>query len=198
MTPLCGDIIGDDHVAPFFFSFTDALAMRSSVSAAKPTTRPGRTAARRAMVARISSSCRGRARVAPLPSFLILEAASCTGRQSATAAAKIVCDVGRQSDLDGGQHVARCLDLDHRDAGRPVEIDRSADQRDPRPGGGGSGGDRIALPARGAVGDVAHRIDRLMRRPGGDDHVAAGERTDGRDEDRPRRRRRSRAARPCA
>ena len=37
-------------------------------------------------------------------------------------------------------------------------------------------GDRGALLAGGAVGDVAHRIDRLVRRPAGDEHVAAGER----------------------
>ena len=39
------------------------------------------------------------------------------------------------------------------------------------------GGNGKALLAGGAVGDVAHRIDRLMGRAGGDQHPLAGERT---------------------
>ena len=53
--------------------------------------------------------------------------------------------------------------------------------------------------AGGAVGDVAHRVDRLVRRPGGDEHALAGERARRASAPRSRleRRRRSRAARPC-
>ena len=61
--------------------------------------------------------------------------------------------------------------------------------------------DGMALPAGGAVGDVAHRIDRLVRRAGGDEHALAGERALRarlrRAEEPLERRRRSRAARPC-
>ena len=38
-------------------------------------------------------------------------------------------DVGRQRRLDRGQHVARGLDLDHRDAGRIGHVHRPGDER---------------------------------------------------------------------
>ena len=60
-----------------------------------------------------------------------------------------------------------------------ASLRRAADQRDARAQRGGLGGDGRALLAGGAVGDVAHRIDRLVRRAAGDQHVAAGERTIG-------------------
>ena len=41
---------------------------------------------------------------------------------------------------------------------------------------GGRGSDGVALLAGGTVGDVAHRIDRLVRRAGGDDDAPASER----------------------
>ena len=44
------------------------------------------------------------------------------------------------------------------------------------PGCGGGGGDGEALLARRAVGDDAHRVDRLVGRAGGDEDVLAGER----------------------
>ena len=53
---------------------------------------------------------------------------------------------------------------------------RAADQRHPRAQRGERGGDGVALAAGGAVGDVAHRVDRLVRRAAGDQRVLAGER----------------------
>ena len=38
-------------------------------------------------------------------------------------------------------------------------------------------GNREALLARRAICDVAHRVDRLVRWPGGDEHMASVERT---------------------
>ena len=43
-------------------------------------------------------------------------------------------------------------------------------------GDGRCRGDGVALLAGGAVGDIAHRIDRLVRRTGGDQHAPAGKR----------------------
>ena len=66
--------------------------------------------------------------------------------------------------------------MDGLDAGRVGQVDRPADQRHACARRGGSGGDGVALFARRAVGDVAHRVDRLMRRPGRDQDMPAGER----------------------
>ena len=64
----------------------------------------------------------------------------------------------------------------HRHAGGIAEIDRARDQGDIGAGRLRRRGDGITLLAGGAVGDVAHRIDRLVRRPGGDEDALAGER----------------------
>ena len=68
---------------------------------------------------------------------------------------------------------SRGLDVDAVDARRRFERDRPGDQRHPRASFGRGGGNREALPARGAVGDHAHRIDRLVRRAGGDEDMLA-------------------------
>lgn len=52
----------------------------------------------------------------------------------------------------------------------------TADQRDPGAKGREGRGDGMPLPPRGAVGDIPHRIDRLMRRPAGDQDMLAGQR----------------------
>ena len=57
--------------------------------------------------------------------------------------------------------------------------------------------DRVALLAGRTVGDVAHRIDRLVRRARRDDDALSGERLARLPELAPRSRRRSPAARPC-
>jgi hypothetical protein len=66
--------------------------------------------------------------------------------------------------------------MPHRYASRIVEIDRTRDQRDVGTGGLCCGGDGKALFAGRAIGDVAHRVDRLVRRSCGDEDVFAGER----------------------
>ena len=73
-------------------------------------------------------------------------------------------DIRRQRGFDPLQHVARGFHMLHRDAGGIAEIDRARDQGDVGAGGLRRGGDGKALLAGGAVGDVAHRIDRLMGR----------------------------------
>ena len=55
-------------------------------------------------------------------------------------------------------------------------VDRAADQRHLGAGRGRRARDRVALLAGGAVGDVAHRVDRLVRRAGRDEDALAGER----------------------
>ena len=57
-----------------------------------------------------------------------------------------------------------------------VEIDRAGDQGDVRAGRLRRRGNGKTLFAGGAVGDVAHRIDRLVRRARGDQHALARER----------------------
>ena len=53
------------------------------------------------------------------------------------------------------------------------------DQDDLRAPPLGRGGQRVAHAARRAIGDVAHGIDRLTRRPRGDQHALAGQVTRG-------------------
>ena len=63
------------------------------------------------------------------------------------------------------------------DRAAPIrDRDRPADQRNARARGGRRGGDRVALLAADAVGDIAHRVDRLMRRAAGDDRLPAQQR----------------------
>ena len=95
-------------------------------------------------------------------------------RQSATAATRIAASAGkRRQDRVG--HLLGGLDVDAVDAGGRFERHRPGDQRHSRAGLGGGGGDREALPARRAIGDDPHRIDRLVGRPGGDEDVLARE-----------------------
>ena len=73
-------------------------------------------------------------------------------------------DVGGQRGFHRRQHLARGFHMRHRDAGGIVELDRAGNQRDVGAGGRCGGGNGKALLAGGAVGDVAHGIDRLMGR----------------------------------
>src|SRR5580704_373413 len=74
-------------------------------------------------------------------------------------------DIGGQGSLDCLEHLARSLDLFHRDAQRVWNIDRPADHHDLGAGGGRCRGDSVALLARRAVGNITHRINRLVGRP---------------------------------
>ena len=83
-------------------------------------------------------------------------------------------------------------------ARRIGQVHRPAHQRHVGAGGGRRRGDGVALLAGGAVGDIAHRIDRLVRRAGGDQHALALEQLRGAvRQQAARRRRRFPAARPC-
>ena len=64
------------------------------------------------------------------------------------------------------------------DPGRIGQVDRPGYQRHLGAGIGGRAGDGVALPAGGAIGDVAHRIDWFMGRPGSDDDAPALQRLD--------------------
>ncbi len=89
--------------------------------------------------------------------------------------------------------------LDDGHARRIGQIDRAGDQHDIGAGGGCRRGNGVALFARGAVGDVAHRIDRLAGRAGGDQDALAGRGRSARwrAQEPFGARRRSPAARPC-
>jgi hypothetical protein len=86
-------------------------------------------------------------------------------------------DIGRQCFFDRRQHVARAFDVDDRNPLWIGHIYRPADQGHIRAGRGYCCGDRMALLARRAIGDVPHRIDRLVGRSRRDKHALAGERT---------------------
>ena len=62
------------------------------------------------------------------------------------------------------------------DARRVGQGDRPADQRHIGTGLRRGAGDGVALLAGRTIGDVAHRIDRLVRRTRGDDNALAQER----------------------
>ena len=71
-------------------------------------------------------------------------------------------------------HLGRGLDPHHLDA-RPDRAGRGGDERDVGPPGGGLLGQGVALLARRAVADEAHRVDRLAGAAGGDEDAHAGE-----------------------
>ena len=85
-------------------------------------------------------------------------------------------DVGRQRLFHRGQHLLRRFHSDDAHAGGIGQRHRPAHQHDLGARGSGGSSDRMALLAGGAVADIAHRIDRLMRRTRGDDHALAGQR----------------------
>ena len=85
-------------------------------------------------------------------------------------------DVGRQRGLRRRQHLARGLHPHHLHARGIGDAGGPAHERHLRAQRARLGGDGRALLAGRAVGDVAHRIDGLVRRAGGDEHAAAGER----------------------
>ena len=110
----------------------------------------------------------------PLGGFLIFWSRDPSIRQSATAAANIAMSTGSAAST-AASICKRRLDPNQLDAGGRRQIDRPGDQHRVGAERRGGGGDRIALLARGMVGDVAHRIDRLLRRSGGDQHPPAGQ-----------------------
>ena len=69
----------------------------------------------------------------------------------------------------------RVADADDVDAGRVGQRDVGRDQRDLGAAGGGGRRERVALPAGGAVAEVADRVERLAGAAGGDDDAPTGQ-----------------------
>ena len=108
--------------------------------------------------------------------FLILAAATCAGRKSATAAA-ITSTSASGACLDtASRELLRRADVHDVDTGR---VDQpggvSGDQGDLGAALGGDPRHRVALLARAAVADEADRVDRLAGATGGHQHLAAGQ-----------------------
>ncbi len=129
--------------------------------------------------------------------FLIFCSPALATRQSATAAAKIATSTGsaRSTACSMSRAVSTLHDID---AGRIGQVHRPAHQRHLGAGARRRRGNGVALLAGRAVGDIAHRIDRLVGRAGGDQHALAFKRLRLRRRAASRPRRRSPAARPCA
>ena len=109
----------------------------------------------------------------PEPSFLILPPDSAAARQSATAAAITATSAG--SAASTASSICRAVSTwTVVTPGGSGIVTGPGDQGHPRPGGCRRLGDGVALAAGGAVGEVAHRVDRLMGRAGGHQHMAAG------------------------
>ncbi len=103
----------------------------------------------------------------PWPSvFFSLPARAAAGRQSATAAAQTAMSTGRAASTSAS--ISRALST-RRTAtpGGSGRLTGPRDQGDLRPGLGQGLGDGVALASGRAVGDVADRIDRLVRRTAG-------------------------------
>ncbi len=111
----------------------------------------------------------------PSSDFLILDDGQVLGPE--------VGGGGRHHDGVGGgarlEHalleLGRGLDLDHLDPGRVGQGHVGGDEGDLGPAGRGGAGQRVALEARGAVADEAHRVEVLAGAAGGDHHVETGE-----------------------
>ena len=132
---------------------------------------PGRSAA---MVLRMSGFSTSSSLGEALAPFLIFSVAS-RGHAPVGHGGGEDGDVGRQRLAHGLQHLARGLDADDLHAGRIGQVGRAADEDHVGAERRGLGGDRRALLAGGAVGDVAHGVDGLVRGAAGDEHVPAGE-----------------------
>ena len=109
---------------------------------------------------------------AALAAFLIFSKMDAT-RQSATAAAKTAISQGSASVTAVSISCAVSTATRSTPAGPASWLGpETSVTRAPRARACGSDG--RALLARGAVGDIAHRVDRLVRGTTGDDHVASG------------------------
>ncbi len=148
---------------PLRFRFSWAWRTMSCVSAAKPMTRPGR---------RLAGLGHGREDVGVLGepqggrrSVLLDLLRRGVGDAPVGDGSGEDRDIDRQRGLARRQHVPRALDPDEPDAGRVGLVAWPGDENRLGAERGERGGDGVALLARGAVGDVAHGVDRLMGRP---------------------------------
>ena len=115
-------------------------------------------------------------RLAP-PSFFIFCVAAPAARQSATAAAQMAMSAGRpRARRQASPAPSRPSPRARR---RDRASDRTGHQRHLGAERGRGARQGMALLAGGAVGDVAHGVDRLVRGAGGDEHAHAGERLIG-------------------
>jgi len=78
---------------------------------------------------------------------------------------------GAESPLRGRRHFGGADHVNRVYSRRRGEFDGTADERDAMPFAGGGGGDGIAQPPAGAVGEEADRIKILAGRTGGDNDV---------------------------
>ena len=121
------------------------------------------------------ASARGRARAAR-PPWSASCSAGALGRKSATAAAMTTTSAARRRCQHRRLHLGRRLDVDPRHAGRHVGGEgegRDGDQGHGGPPPGGRLGHGVALLARRAVGQEAHRVEGLAGPAGAHDHVRA-------------------------
>ena len=109
----------------------------------------------------------------PSAAFLILASLTVGGRKSAGAAAITTASAEPAAASDRVAQLLGGLDPDHLDAGRVGQRDVGGDQGDLGAAGGGGAGQRVALQARGAVAEEAHRVEVLAGAAGGD-HDAGG------------------------
>ena len=166
-------------------------ATASAVSAAKPTrtgcAAPSRDAPRSARMSRVRVSVS----VSGPSDLVIFCAAGVSGR--------VVGDRGRHHhDVLSGQrlhhrrvHLGGAAHAHHLEAGRHGDGARPEHQRHRGAAPARRLGQRDAHPPARSVADVAHRIDVLVGRPGGDQDATPGEIGDGRRRCRARRRSRS-------
>ena len=160
----------------FFVSLARAFSSRFSVSAAKPISIGERLPVawrklpRSARMSGLGSSCSSSAAVAlDLLRRNILDV--------------IVGDRGSHDDEAGllpaiehrGAHLLRGLDEDGLGRGRRLQRGRPAHQDDLRSATQRSFGERVSHLAAGAIAEIAHRIDGLVGRSGGDEHGLARE-----------------------
>ena len=87
--------------------------------------------------------------------------------------------IGRQRGFNSGQHFTRRIDMLHLRAIRVGQRHRPRYKHHLGTGLDRRCGQRMALLAGGAVGNIAHRVNRLMRGAGGDNHPFARQRLVG-------------------
>ncbi len=128
-----------------------------------------RWAARPAITSGVRTSVR--LRCSSPACFFILPAATSSGRKSATAAAEMKRSAVANADSDACWSSAADSDLDPRDLRGCRDRDVRGQERDARAARRGRLGEGHAHPARAAVADEAHGVDRLARAAGRDDDV---------------------------
>ncbi len=173
MTPVSGDTsLATIQSQPLDLRFFLACSSTCSVSAAKPIINGGRLPGFRcAIVFRISAfSTRSSLGVACFSVFFIFSSALRATRQSATAAANTPTSAG-SAPLNRCQHLSRTRHPHHINTERIAQRHWARHQRHTCAKVSSRFGDSKALLTRRSIGDIANRIDRLMRRTRRDQHM---------------------------